>query len=257
MRDEIVRPKNVVEVVKLENVWARYNGAHAIENINISIYENDFLGIIGPNGGGKTTLLKVMVGLLKPFRGRVAIFGQTPESGRDKMGYVPQFRTFDQDFPASVWDVVMMGRLRRGKRRYTADDRKAGADVLRTVGMEEHAKKQIGNLSGGQQQRVLIARALISDPKVLLLDEPTTGVDSAMERGFYDLLGRLKDRMAIVLVSHDLTAISTYVDKIACMNRKLYYHGSKEISPEMLEATYNCPVELIAHGLPHRVLKEH
>ena len=143
-------------------------------------------------------------------------------------------------------------------RRYSAEDKRIAQKTLKTVGMLEHQSRQIGSLSGGQQQRVFIARALATNPKLLLLDEPVESVDPAMQTEFYELLEGLRQKMAIVLVSHDISAVSIYVDKIACLNRQLYYHGSKEISPEVLESTYKCPVQLITHGaVPHRVLKEH
>jgi zinc transport system ATP-binding protein len=251
---------NTNEVVKLENVWVQYNGVPVLEGINLSVLQDDFLGIIGPNGGGKTTLLKVILGLTKPVRGSVTVLGKEPEKSRNKIGYVPQYNLFDRAFPVDVQDVVLMGRYSMTGlfRRYDREDRERSEEALKTVGMLEHKDRQVGSLSGGELQRVLIARALVADPKLLLLDEPTASVDPAMQTEFYELLERLKQRMAIILVSHDISAVSIYVDKIACLNRQLHYHGSKEITPEILEATYKCPVQMIAHGtVPHRVLKEH
>jgi len=248
------------EVVKLEDVWVFYDGMPALEGVNLSINQGDFLGIIGPNGGGKTTLLKVILGLVKPSRGKVKVLGTSPDRGRRSVGYVSQYSLFDRDFPISVWDVVLMGRLERAGlfKRYGEGDRTAAIQTLQTVGMLDLKDQQIGKLSGGQLQRVFIARALLTEPRLLLLDEPMASVDTVMQTEFYELLERLKQRMAIVLVSHDIGAVSVYVDKIACLNHQLFYHGSKEISPEVLEATYKCPVQMIAHGaVPHRVLREH
>lgn len=247
------------EVVKLEHVWVHVDGLTVLENVDLSVYQHDFLGIIGPNGGGKTTLLKVILGLMKPTRGKVTVLGTTPERGRRSVGYVPQYSLFERDFPVSVWDVVLMGRVGRAghMRRYSAEDKRAAADALATVEMLDFKGRQIGKLSGGQQQRVFIARALVTEPKLLLLDEPTASVDVPMMEEFYELLNRLKERMAIVLVTHDLSAISVYVDTVGCLNRKLFYHHSKELSREDLEEAYQCPVELIAHGMPHRVLRDH
>ena len=248
------------EVVKLEDVWVRFNGMPILEKISLSVDQADFLGIIGPNGGGKTTLLKVILGLVTPSHGSVLVLGKPPERSRINVGYVPQHNLFDRDFPISVWEVVLMGRYGRTGlvKRYSQADRELVQTALQTVGMLDYKDRQIGKLSGGEQQRVFIARALVSDPKLLLLDEPTASVDSAMQTEFYALLERLKQRMAIVLVSHDISAVSIYVDKIACLNHQLFYHGSAEIEPEILEATYKCPVQMIAHGvIPHRVLKEH
>jgi len=246
-------------IVKLEDVWVHFDGVPVLEGVDLSINQQDFLGIIGPNGGGKTTLLKVILGLLKPSRGKVTVFGHPPEKGRKFVGYVPQYSLFDHEFPVSVWDVVLMGRLGHKKpfRDYCEADKKLAHDSLDTVEMLDFKDTQIGKLSGGQQQRVFIARALVAEPKLLLLDEPMASVDSPMQTELYELFEKLRARMAIVLVSHDISAVSIYVDKIACLNRRLFYHNTKEITVEDLEATYQCPVEIIAHGVPHRVLKEH
>jgi zinc transport system ATP-binding protein len=247
------------EIVRLEDVWLQFDGVPVLEGIDLSVYAHDFLGVIGPNGGGKTTLLKVILGLLEPSRGKVTVFGHAPERGRKYVGYVPQFSLFDREFPISVWDVVLMGRVGHMKRfrRYTEEDTRRADEALETVEMLDFRDCQIGKLSGGQQQRVFIARALVTEPKLLLLDEPMASVDSPMQTELYELFEKLRQRMAIVLVSHDISAVSIYVDKIACLNRKLYYHGTKELPMEDLEAAYRCPVDLIAHGFPHRVLREH
>jgi zinc transport system ATP-binding protein len=247
------------EVVKLEDVWVHYGGVPVLEGVSLSIKQQDFLGIIGPNGGGKTTLLKVILGLVKPEQGKVSVLGQSPAQARSHIGYVPQYSLFDHDFPISVWDVALTGRCgQRGiAKRYSKKDRDLAVQALKTVGMLDYKERQIGKLSGGEQQRVFLARALAAEPELLLLDEPTASVDTPMQTEFYELLEKLKEKMAIVLVSHDIGAVSIYVDKIACLNHRFFYHNSKEISPEELEATYKCPIDLIAHGVPHRVLKEH
>lgn len=243
----------------MEDVWVHFDGVPALEAVNLSIEQHDFLGIIGPNGGGKTTLLKVILGLLKPSRGKVMVFGHSPEKGREFVGYVPQYSLFDRDFPVSVWEVVLMGRLGRNRRfkRYSKEDITLVQDALATVEILDFKDTQVGKLSGGQQQRVFIARALVAEPKLLILDEPMASVDSPMQTELYELFDELRQRMAIILVSHDISAVSIYVDKIACLNRKLFYHNTKEITAEDLEAAYHCPVEIIAHGVPHRVLREH
>jgi len=251
---------NELEIVRLNDIRVNYGDVPALEDITLSIFQHDFLGIIGPNGGGKSTLLKVILGLVKAYSGSVSVFGKPPEQVRSRIGYVSQRPAFDRDFPASVWNVVMMGRY--GKtglfRRYNREDRTAAEKALVRVGMQDYRNQQIGRLSGGQQQRVFVARALVAEPELLLLDEPTASIDSNMQTEFYELLEELKKSLTIVMVSHDISAVSVYVDKIVCLNRQLYYHGSKEITPEILEATYKCPIQLIAHGtVPHRVLKEH
>ena len=248
------------ELVKLENVWVHYDSVPVLEAINLSIESNDFLGIIGPNGGGKTTLLKVILGLIKPSRGRVTVLGMSPERGWKYIGYISQVNLFDHDFPISVLEVVLMGRYNKSGllQRYSEEDRKTAIAALKTVEMLGYKDRQVGKLSGGEQQRVFIARALATSPELLLLDEPTASIDPTMQAEFYEMLDKLKETMAIVLVSHDISAVSIYVNEIACLNRQLFYHGSKEVSAEELEKTYHCPIQLIAHGtVPHRVLREH
>jgi zinc transport system ATP-binding protein len=247
------------EVMQLEDIWVRYDGLPVLEDISLSVREQDFIGIIGPNGGGKTTLLKVFLGLVEPSRGRVTVLGRTPQEARGAVGYVPQHTELDHSFPISVWDVAMMGRLgRRGLlRRYTGEDRRAVEDALRQVDMLRHRDRQIGKLSGGERQRVYVARALATRPQILLLDEPTASVDTRVMGSIYEVLKELNRQVTIILVSHDIGVVSSYVKTIACLDRRLIYHESKEITPDMLEAAYHCPVDLIAHGLPHRVLDVH
>jgi zinc transport system ATP-binding protein len=249
-----------LDVLRLENVSVSYGSHTVLDNVNLSVEEHDFLGIIGPNGGGKSTLLKTILGLVRPDSGVITVLGEQPEKSRSKIGYVPQYSNYDHGFPISVQEVVMMGRYSRTGlfKYYGKTDRQAVDEALQKVGMLDNAATQIGQLSGGQQQRVFIARALVAGPELLLLDEPTASVDSAMQTDFYELLEHLKKEMTIIMVSHDIGAVSIFVDKIACLNQQLYYHGSREITPEILEATYKCPVQLIAHGeVPHRVLREH
>jgi zinc transport system ATP-binding protein len=248
------------DVINIENVTVYYGDNAVLDNVTLAVEKNDFLGIIGPNGAGKTTLLKIILGMIKPDRGKVSILGHPPVESRKYIGYIPQHNQFDPNFPISVRDVVLMGRFsKRGvAHRYKKSDFSLTEETLEKVGMLSSINRQIGKLSGGEQQRVFIARALVSDPQILLLDEPTASVDVTSQTDFYDLLENLKQKMTIILVSHDIGVMSVYVDKIACLNVQLYYHGSKEISPDILEATYKCPVQMIAHGaIPHRVLKEH
>ena len=248
-----------MNIVELRNVWVYFDSKVILENVNLIVREKDFLGVIGPNGGGKTTLLKVILGLIKPSRGEVKVFGEPPEKGRKYIGYVPQKSIFDQYFPITALEVVLMGLCNKKKifERYTKEDIKKAEKALELVEMLEYKDMQIGELSGGQQQRVFIARALVSEPKLLLLDEPTVGVDILIQEEFYELLKELNRNMAIIMVSHDISAISIYVKQIACLNRKLYYHDDKEIPKEELEEIYHCPIEMLAHGMPHRVLKNH
>ena len=249
MRDDII--------VDIKKVFFYYNRIPVLEDVSISIKQNDFLAIIGPNGGGKTTLLKIILGLLKPDRGEIKVFGTIPEERRRLIGYLPQRSLFDLNFPINVFDVVIMGRYRGLAKMYSKEDKEAAADALNTVGMFEFKNRHISMLSGGQLQRVLIARAIVREPRLLLLDEPMAGVDPEMQKSFYRLLSELNKKMTIVFVTHDISAISVYVNKVACLNRKLFYHGAKEGSLGKLEEAYRCPIEIIAHGIPHRVLRRH
>jgi zinc transport system ATP-binding protein len=245
--------------ISLEHVYVAYDGYIALENITLQVNHLDYLGIIGPNGGGKTTLLKTLVGILKPEKGRVLIQGKPPAKARSLIGYVPQVSTFDHQYPINVQDVVLMGRLNKTGllRYYGSDDRESAVESLKLVGMYDKRYDQVGRLSVGQIQRVLVARALASTPEILLLDEPTASIDTELEKGLYELLNELNKKLTIVLVSHDIGAISTHVKSIACLNRKLYHHGSKDLTPEVFESLYGCPVDVIAHGTPHRVLRKH
>ena len=246
-------------IVEMKDVWLSLKGRPVLESVDLRLDEGDYLGLIGPNGGGKTTLLRVMLGLLSPDRGTVRIFGEEPARARGRIGYVPQYTRFDADFPVSVLDVVLMGRLAaRGLlERRSRRDREVALSSLEKVEMADHAGRQIGKLSGGQLQRVMIARALAVEPRLLLLDEPAASLDTRIGVSVYALLKELSHDMTLVLVTHDVGVISRYVKTVACLNRRLYYHQSKEITREMFEAAYGCPVDLVAHGHAHRVLADH
>lgn len=251
-------------IVELRNVSYAYNGEVALQNVNLEIQHGDFVAMIGPNGGGKTTLLKVILGLVSPDSGTVRVQGVAAQKASSCIGYVPQNVDVNRNFPISVMDVVLMGKLnpkRRWARKSAANRREAMA-ALDRMGMAAAAGRKIGALSGGQRQRVFIARALVTDPQLLLLDEPTAGIDTKGQAEFYRLLKDLNSEITIVVVSHDLLVISSYVKSVACMNKRLHYHDHAEITGEMLETMYCsaeevCPVELVAHGMPHRVLHHH
>jgi zinc transport system ATP-binding protein len=246
--------------VEVKDLYAGYNDETVLKDINLTIEREDFIGLIGPNGGGKTTLLKVILGLLEPKKGTVRVMGKSPQRGRQHIGYVPQFAVFDSDFPISVHDVVRMGRLGPDRlfKSYTDKDDTIVNERLAWVDLTEQKDRPLSKLSGGQRQRVYIARALAGEPELLLLDEPTISVDIEARAHIYDLLYEINQHgVTILLVSHDLNVISSYVKTIGCLNRALHYHGEKEVTAEMLKSGYGCPVDLIAHGLPHRVLAEH
>lgn len=236
-------------VIELKNIYFSYANAPVLEGVDMTVEENDFISIIGPNGGGKTTILKIILGLLEPDKGIVEVFGSPPKKVRKFLGYLPQHIIFDFDFPISVREVVLMGRLgQRGiGKNYTKNDIDICMASLEKVGMHAHKDKDIGRLSGGQRQRVFIARALATEPKILLLDEPVSSVDTQWQETFYELLHQLNREITIVLVTHDISVISTYIDKIACVNKKLYYHGSKKEGMHKVAELYECPVQLITH----------
>lgn len=248
-----------VPVVEVEGLWVESDGRTVLEDIDLTVSDRDFLGLIGPNGGGKSTLLKAILGLVRPSRGSVRVLGKSPEQSRHHVGYMPQKTLFDRDFPITALEVVMMGRLHHAglMHRFGKDDRKRAEEALASVSMLDKASRPIGALSGGEQQRVFVARAAVSQPRLLLLDEPEAGIDAAQRAEFYELLSDLNRDMAIILVSHDISAVSSHVQKVACLNRRLYYHGSKELTAHDLEEAYQCPIDLIAHGMPHRVLRDH
>jgi len=248
------------EVVKINDLSAGYAGQTVLDRISLSVFEHDFLGVIGPNGGGKTTLLKVILGLLQPFSGEVKVFGTNPEAARRDLGYVPQYSLFNRDFPISVWEVVLMGCLAKTPfyKRNTPEDQRLALEALATVEMLDFKDWPIGQISEGQKQRTFIARALAGRPKLLILDEPASSIDEKIQVSFYELLLKLKNQLTIIMVSHDVGVISQYVNKISCLNGRLYYHGSPEVPAEAIEASYRCPIDLIGHGkTPHRVLEEH
>jgi len=246
-------------LISIKDLWVSYDDHVVLRNVDLDVYENDFLGIIGPNGGGKSTLLKAILGLVKPSMGKIKILGRSVKETRGSIGYVPQRKEIPKNFPITVFEVVRLGRYpSRGLgKRFGPEDEKAALEAIKSVDMLDYKDTEISNLSGGQQQRVFIARALVNRPKILLLDEPNIGIDVTVQTEFYEMLKRFNKEMTIIIISHDVTAISSYVKTIACLNKELYYHGKKEINKKDFEKVYHCPVELIAHGQPHWVLEEH
>ena len=252
-------------LIEIKDLDFAYHGETILKNVNLSVRQRDYIAIIGPNGGGKTTLLKLILGLLMPDRGTIRVDGKSPGEASACIGYVPQDVHMNRSFPITAMDVVLMGNRNSQKRwsRPATADRREALSALERLEMAAQAEKKIGRLSGGQRQRVFIARALVSQPKLLLLDEPTASIDTKGQADFYRLLRELNQDLTILVVSHDLLVISRYVKSVACVNKGLHYHDQAEITGEMLESMYPCtveevcPVELVAHGLPHRVLREH
>lgn len=236
-------------VIVLDKVSFSYNGPLALDNINLSIAQGEFLGVVGPNGGGKSTLMKLVLGLLQPVTGTITVLDKSPEKGRAAIGYVPQYARFKRDFPITVEDTVLLGRLGKSKTLwgYTKQDRILAAQALRETEILDLKDRRLNTLSGGQFQRVLIARALVCEPEILILDEPTSNIDLRMEEDIFDLLKRINERATIIVVSHDVGFISQYVNRVACLNRTLICHETSAISGEMIEDLYATPVQMIQH----------
>jgi zinc transport system ATP-binding protein len=239
----------------VEDVSFGYDARPVLSNVSLAIGRRDYLAIIGPNGGGKTTLVKIVLGLLEPWSGRVV----SSLSSAHAAGYVPQFAAFDRQFPLRVEEVVRMGRLglRGPAGRYRDEDHAAVDAILGRLGLAAVRRTLISELSGGQLQRTLIARALVGEPEILFLDEPLASIDSESRGIVLGELEALNRRIPVVVVTHDVTLFAGAVRQIACVNRTLHYHPSGELTSEMLEEVYGCPVELVAHGVPHRVVEEH
>lgn len=236
-------------VIVIEDVSFTYEGPPVLEHVNLTVEKGEMLGIIGPNGGGKSTLLKIILGLLRPDEGRVTVLGRSPREGRREIGYVPQSAAFPRDFPISVEEAVLMGRLGRTRflGGYSRRDREVATEVMEKTEVCILRERRLGELSGGQLQRVLIARALASRPQILILDEPTSHMDLRVEEDIFSLLKGLNARMTIVVVSHDVGFISHYVTRTACLNRSLLCHQSVEISEEAMSKLYGAPVRIIHH----------
>ena len=245
--------------IEFENVWFSYEGTVILRDVTFALEQGEFLGILGPNGGGKTTLLNLMLGILKPDRGRIRILGHEPHNVNNRVGYVPQSTDFNRNFPISVMDVALMGRQSRSRigRRYSREDRERVSEILGKVGMWDFRHMPIGKVSGGQRQRVFIARALSTDPEILFLDEPTASVDSEFQTDLYDFLRELNEEVTIAVITHDIGVVSSYMKSIACVNKHFILHRGGQITQEMIDMAYQCPVDLIAHGVPHRVLHSH
>lgn len=247
-------------IIQLSDISAAYNEKVVLNRINLCVYERDFLGVIGPNGGGKTTLIKIILGLLKPTSGTVSFYQHGQQVPGIAMGYLPQYNSIDKKFPISVYEVVLSGLSKEKSlfRRYTASQHEQVRRIIARMGLEGLEQRAIGELSGGQLQRALLGRALVSNPEVVILDEPNTYIDKRFEARLYSLLEEINKECAIILVSHDIGTVLQNVKTIACVSETLDYHPDTEIPAEWLEEHFGCPIELLGHGnLPHRVLKCH
>jgi zinc transport system ATP-binding protein len=247
-------------IVSLAHVWVWLGDTLALQDVSLNIHEGRFIGLMGPNGGGKTTLLKTIVGLIRPDRGSVAVRGP---AGRN-IGYVPQEENIDPDFPVTAYDVVEMGLYGRlGSFPRVTEEHRAGVmEALRRVGMEKLAARSIGALSGGEKQRVSIARAIVARPSLLLLDEPTTGVDADARDDFFRTLQELRRELAltIILASHDIEVVPSQVDEVVCINQRVFVHAAPAEIENVgdFRSAYGCELEFLAHGRhPHRIIEHH
>lgn len=247
--------------IEIHRLTVDYGKNRALDGVCLTVDAGEYLGIIGPNGGGKTTLLGAILGTVRPTAGTVSLFGAPAARGRSRIGYVPQFAGLDRAFPITVGEVVATAYLGGGLHPFRHLGKREAAlseGVLEEVGLGGFSRRLVSELSGGEFQRVLLARALARSPEVLLLDEPTSGVDPATRARIYELLEE-KNRagMTVLMVTHDMLAVSSSVKKLACLSRTLVYHGEPELSEDVSTAMYGCPVDLVAHGTPHRVLRDH
>jgi zinc transport system ATP-binding protein len=240
---------NDLPAVKLVDVSFAYDGPAVLEGVNLELGEGEFLGVVGPNAGGKSTLLKLVLGLLEPQAGQVQVLGRPPREGRKQIGYVSQYPTFRRDFPISVAHAVLMGRLRHGwlPGRFRNRDREIARQAMEETEVVDLAGRQLYTLSGGQLQRVLLARALACEPRILILDEPTANIDMRIETDIFDLLEQLNRRMTIIVVSHDIGFISRYVNRVACLNRSLMCHHTADIDGKVISELYGSEVRMVEH----------
>ncbi|MDR2956372.1 MAG: ATP-binding cassette domain-containing protein [Prevotella sp.] len=250
------------KLVEIRNLNVGYEDRpYVLREVNLDIFTNDFLGIIGPNGGGKTTLLKTLLGLIRPVSGNISFFDKNKKINRINIGYLPQINQIDKKFPISVFDVIISGLSIKSRlfNRYSKEQKDRAYEIVQKMGLEKLTEKPIGALSGGQLQRTLLGRAIIDSPSLLILDEPNSYVDKRFETDFYKILEDLNKETAIVLVSHDVGTVISLVKNIACINEGLHYHSGSNISSDWLEKTYStCPIEIVGHGdFPHRVLEKH
>lgn len=247
-------------VISTNNLNVKFADTLALKDVELSIPKGDYVAIIGPNGGGKTTLLRTLIGLQKQSSGTVKLFGKQPKKTHSKVGFVPQFANLNRKFPISVFEAVCTGALTGGFHpffKYNKDIKENAFVQMQRLGIDHLHQRGIAKLSGGEFQRMLIARALMNNPEMLMLDEPTASVDPASRELIYDLLGEINKTSTIIMVSHDLVAVASNVKSIICLNKTLIYHGEPSLSEETVSKLYGCPIDLIAHGVPHRVLPHH
>jgi zinc transport system ATP-binding protein len=243
-------------LIKIENISYNYNGSNGdlvLRDVNLNIYQNDFIWIVGPNGGGKTTLIKLILGLIKPKSGEITVFGEKPVKARKRIGYMPQHVQLDLSFPVTVMDIALMGRLDKpvGIGPYSQNDRNAAIKSLRQVNLLQYAKKSLKELSGGQVRRLLIARALACEPELLILDEPTANLDRVVEKDLFDIFKKLNEHLAIVMVSHDPAFVSEFVHNVVCVNQTVAIHPTSVMEREFIGELYGTSMRVVRHDKHH------
>jgi zinc transport system ATP-binding protein len=237
------------EAIRFERVTCRLGGVQVLEGVTFSVLRGDFCYVIGPNGGGKTTLLKLVLGLLRPDRGTVRVFGTAPSEVSARIGYLPQYQHFDPLFPVTVLDVVLMGRIQNSVQVFTSKrDRDAARNALGLLGLGTLESRPFAALSGGQRQRVLIARALVHGPDLLLLDEPTANVDVHIEEILFHLLGKLNRTMTILLVTHDYGFVPREVQRVVCVNRTVDVHPTRKLTGGVIQNLYRMHLSRVHHA---------
>lgn len=235
--------------IEFKDICFNYDNSPTLIDINFTVDSNDFVAIVGPNGGGKSTLLKLILDQIKPSQGSLTVFGDKNYKSLEKIGYVPQFTTHQHDFPLRLLDMVLQGKLRNNSFfvRYSREDKKKATEILDILKIGEFKDRFLSELSGGQRQRALIARALVDDPKILILDEPTASVDISVEQDIYDILKILNKNMTILLVTHDVSFVSKYVNKVFCVNRYLHAHNVDDLTDNNAQNAYNKSMKMIKH----------
>ena len=247
-------------IIQITDLCAAYDDKTVLSHVNLTVYERDFIGIIGPNGGGKTTLIKSILGIHPMLQGEVHFYQNGKEVPEINMGYLPQTSSIDKKFPISVYEVILSGLSKQKSifHRYNNQQHEQVQQIIARMGLEGMEKRAIGELSGGQLQRTLLGRALVSNPEVIILDEPNTYIDKRFETKLYSLLEEINEERAIILVSHDIGTVLKNVKTIVCVNNSVHYHPRTEVPTEWLEEHFGCPIEMLGHGtFPHRVLKNH
>lgn len=242
--------KNIIPpVIQIDHVTFSFGSQPVLEDITFNIESKDFIAFIGPNGAGKTTLVKLLMGFLEPDKGTIRVLGSNPKVARAHLGYVPQYTTFDLDYPLNVLDTVKINMINSGSLMpwFGKNEAKKAYELLEKMEIESLAHRKFSELSGGQKQRALIARALASEPEILILDEPTASIDITIEKNIYDLLKKLNENITIILVSHDISFISSYINKICCLNRFATIHSIDELTGESLFDVYDRNIKYLKH----------